>query len=89
VKAYARYDVYDPNQSETVYTKFSNGTLSGNGADDENSLIILGLDYIPEAGIHIMPNVLIKQYTRADSKTDLTGRLTLYAKFNSGKLVGE
>jgi len=89
VKAYARYDVYDPNQSETVYTKFANGTLSGNGADDENSLIILGLDYIPEAGIHIMPNVLIKQYTRADSKTDLTGRLTLYAKFNSGKLVGE
>jgi hypothetical protein len=46
--------------------------LSGNGADDENSLIILGLDYITEAGFTSCQR-MIKQYTMADSKTDLTG----------------
>jgi len=89
LKAYARYDSYDPNNSVTVYTKFSSGKLGGSGLDDDHALFIAGLDYIPTANIHIMPNLLVKSYAKSESKKDITGRLTLYAKFDSGKIVGE
>ncbi len=89
LKAFARYDVYDPNTSETVYTKFSNGKMSGSGLDDENSLLIAGLDYIPVSNMHIMPNVFIKSYAKEGVKDDITARVTLYAKFDSGKIIGE
>jgi len=89
VKVYARYDSYDPNSSETVYTKFSSGKLGGSGLDDDNSLFIMGLDYIPMADLHIMPNLMVKSYAKSENKKDITGRLTLYAKFDSGKIIGE
>ncbi|HOT96061.1 MAG TPA: hypothetical protein PLN61_14110 [bacterium] len=89
LKAFARYDSYDPNTSSTVYTKFASGKVSGDGVDDENTLIIAGLDYIPVSNMHLMPNVMIKNYTKKAVKNDVTARLTLYAKFDSGKIIGE
>jgi hypothetical protein len=87
LKVYARYDSFDPNQSETAYTKFSSSQLSGNGVDDENSLFIAGLDFIPTANVHIMPNAIIKQYSAQGSKNDITARITLYCKFDSGSII--
>ncbi|MDZ7339557.1 MAG: hypothetical protein ONB30_13600 [candidate division KSB1 bacterium] len=88
LKAFARYDYYDPNTSSTIYTKFTNGTLLG-GEQDEEQLLIAGLDYIPVAGVHVMPNVLIKKYSKEGVKDDLTVRLTLSYNYNSGKIVVE
>lgn len=88
LKAFARYDHYDPNTSSTVYTKFASGKLTG-GEKDEENLIIAGLDYIPVAGIHVMPNVLIKKYTKEGVDDDITVRLTLSYNYSSGKIVTE
>lgn len=85
VKAFARYDYYDPNTESNVYTKFSGGKLTG-GADDETNLIIAGLDYSPQKNIHIMPNIIFKSYSQSGMDCDLTGRMTLYYSFSSGKI---
>ncbi len=85
LRVFARYDYYDPNLDETVYTDFTNGQLTG-GADDEYSLIIAGLDFIPRRHIHLMPNILIKNYFRNGKNTDLTARVTLYLKYDPGKM---
>ena len=89
LNAYARYDSYDPNNNETVYTILSSAKLGGSGLDDVHVLFIAGLDYIPTANLNIMPNLLVKSYAKSESKKDITGRLTLYAKFDSGKIIGE
>ena len=60
-----------------------------NGMDDEYSLIIAGVDYIPQARIHIMPNILIKNYTKEGLKSDITARITLYYAYNTGKITVE
>jgi hypothetical protein len=59
VKLFARYDYYDKNNNDDAYTKFdaSTGALTG-GLDDEETLLIAGLDYIPRGNIHIMPNIM-------------------------------
>jgi hypothetical protein len=47
------------------------------------------LDYIPVSNVHLMPNVIITSYTQQDKKNkhDITARLTLYCKFDSGKII--
>jgi hypothetical protein len=88
VKLYARYDFFDNNTEENVITKFdkTTGKLTG-GLDDEYRLIIAGLDYIPSGNVHLMPNIMIKSYTKAGLDRDITARLTFYYKFDSGKIV--
>lgn len=85
LKAFARYDYYDPNTEDKVYTNFSDGKLTG-GVDDEYYLFIAGLDYIPRGNVHIIPNVILKSYTQDSKNTDITARITLYYKFDSGKI---
>jgi len=55
--------------------------------NDEHNLIIAGLDYIAKANVHFMPNVIIKSYTASDKEIDITGKITMYLKFDSGKLI--
>jgi hypothetical protein len=88
LKAFLRYDFFDPNTGDDVYTDFSGGQLTG-GINDDHTLIIAGLDYIPQGNIHIMPNIIIKSYSQDGKDSDLTGRITLYYKFNSGKITVE
>ncbi|MDZ7261679.1 MAG: hypothetical protein ONB05_06205 [candidate division KSB1 bacterium] len=88
LKAFARYDYYDPNTEDEIYTKFDKGKLTG-GMDDEFTLFIGGLDYIPQSNLHFMPNVMIQSYTKSGVETDITGRITVYYKFDSGKIVVE
>jgi hypothetical protein len=90
VKLFARYDYYDKNNNDDAYTKFdaSTGALTG-GLDDEETLLIAGLDYIPRGNIHIMPNIMLKSYTKEGKDSDITARITLYYKFDSGKIVAE
>lgn len=88
LKLFGRYDYFDPNNSDDVYTSFSNGSPVG-GVDDEYSLIIAGLDYIPKGNIHFMPNVLVKSYAKSGVDSDITARVTLYLKFDSGKIIIE
>ena len=85
LKAFSRYDYYDPNTRDDVYTRFADGQLTG-GADDEYRLIIVGLDYIPQPDVHIMPYIMVKQYSQGSKERDLMARITLYYKFNSGKI---
>jgi hypothetical protein len=92
LKAFARYDSYDNNTGDNAFTKFdeTKGKLGGGGLDDEATLLIAGLDYIPSGNVHIMPNVMIKKYASgANKEDDTTARLTLYVKFDSGKVYGE
>ena len=86
LKAFARYDYFDPNTENQVYTDFSDGNLTG-GIDDENTLIIAGFDYIPTGNIHIMPNILVKSYAQDGKDSDITARVTLYYKYDSGKII--
>lgn len=88
LKLFGRYDYFDPNTSDDVFTAFSNGVSTG-GVDDETRLIIAGLDVIPSANIHIMPNIIWKQYASGGKDADLTARVTLYYKFSSGKIIVE
>ncbi|MBN2414371.1 hypothetical protein JXO52_00940 [bacterium] len=81
-KVFARYDSYDPNTGDNV---FVSGTK--NGMHDEYSLIIAGFDFIPRGNIHFMPNIMIKNYSDPDRKNDVTARLTLYYKFDTGKIT--
>ncbi|MBN1996865.1 hypothetical protein JW935_04875 [candidate division KSB1 bacterium] len=86
LKAFARYDYYDVNAENNVYTAFSDGVLTG-GTDDETTLMIAGLDYIPSANVHFMPNIFITGYGSKDTKSDITARITMYYKFDSGKII--
>ena len=88
LKLFARYDYFDPNTGDDVYTEFSDGTLTG-GVDDDFTLLIAGLDYIPSANIHVMPNIMLKSYSGEGEDSDLTARITLYYKFDSGKIIIE
>ncbi len=88
LKVFARYDYYDQNSGDEVYTKFDDKTGKfSSGLDDENTLIIAGLDYIPAGNVHLMPNIMIKQYAKSGLNDDITARLTLHLKFDSGKIV--
>jgi hypothetical protein len=90
VKLFARYDFFDKNNNDDAYTKFdaASGKLTG-GLDDEETLIIAGLDYIPRGNIHIIPNIILKNYAKEDNDSDLTARVTLYYKFDTGKIITE
>lgn len=82
VKLFARYDTSDPNNNDNVWVSDSK-----NGVDDEYSLLFAGLDFFPVADVHFMPNILIKKYTQSGKGDDVTARLTLYYKFDSGKMT--
>ncbi len=88
VKIFGRYDWFEANASETVYTKFDSktGALTG-GKDDGFSMIFAGIDWIPAGNVHIMPNVIVKQYEKSGIDQDVTARVTLYCKFDSGKII--
>ncbi len=86
LKVFGRYDFFDANSDDNVYTKFSSGKLTG-GVDNEVTLVIAGLDYIPRANVHFIPNIMMKSYTNSDLKSDITARVTLYFKYDSGKII--
>ncbi len=86
LKVFGRYDFFDPNTEDDVATSFSNGLLK-TGKDDETGLVIAGLDYIPVGNLHFMPNILYKTYAKPGMDADLTVRLTLYYKFDTGKII--
>lgn len=82
LKVFARYDSFDPNTDDDVWV-----SQTRNGVDDDYSLIIAGLDYIPRGNIHFMPNIMIKRFTADGMNNDVTARMTLYYKFDTGKIV--
>jgi hypothetical protein len=89
VKVFARYDLYDPNNDDSVVTAFDTAKNKlTNGMNDETRLIIAGIDYVAAGGIHLMPNVMIKKYASATGKKDdVTARMTLWFNYNSGKII--
>ncbi|MBN1896000.1 hypothetical protein JW906_16055 [bacterium] len=90
LKMFARYDFFDSNTGDDIYSKFDEKTGKfTSGTDDENTLLIAGLDYIPAGNLHIMPNIILKNYAKEGLDNDLTARLTLYYKFDSGKITIE
>ncbi|MBN2102953.1 hypothetical protein JW835_02830 [bacterium] len=87
---FARYDWFDANTSDHVATEFDKDVLTvTNGKDNETSLIIAGLDFIPAGNLHVMPNVMIRSYTKEGKDSDMTIRLTLYYKYDTGKILIE
>ncbi|MCK5145819.1 hypothetical protein KAR48_03635 [bacterium] len=82
LKVFARYDSFDPNTDDDIWSSDSQ-----NGIDDNYSLIIAGLDFIPRGNIHFMPNIMIRKFAAAGMESDITARLTLYYKFSTGKIV--
>jgi len=69
-KIFGRFDYWDPDTDVD---------------DNEESLIIGGVDFIPAGNVHIMPNVMIRTYAEEDKESDVTGRITFYYKWSSGK----
>ncbi|MGE5683328.1 MAG: hypothetical protein ACM34K_20900, partial [Bacillota bacterium] len=60
-----RYDIYEPNNEKE---------------NDRQSLILGALDFQPDKGVSIMPNVEMISYQGIDPK-DLVGRITFYYQF--------
>jgi len=82
LKAFARYDSFDPNTDDDVWV-----SNAQNGVDDGYALIIAGLDFTPRSNIHFMPNIMIKNYAADGMNNDVTARMTLYYKFDTGKII--
>lgn len=90
LKLFARYDWFDANTADDVVTEFDKDVLKvTNGKDNETSLIIAGLDYIPTGNLHIMPNVIYQSYAQSGLDADITARISLYYKFDTGKIIIE
>ena len=85
---FARYDFFDNNTGDDVYTRFDEktGKFTG-GLDDAYTMLIAGLDYIPAGNVHLMPNLIIRKYAQSGLNDDIIARLTLNLKFDSGKIV--
>ena len=88
LKIFVRYDYFDPNTGNNVVTSFTDGILK-NGKDDETGLLIAGFDFIPSGNLHFIPNIVYKSYAEQGVDADLTARMTLYYKFDSGKIITE
>ncbi|MBN2201164.1 hypothetical protein JW777_04355 [bacterium] len=90
LKVFARYDLFDPNTGDALFTKFDDakGKLTS-GTDDEFTQMFFGLDYVSKGAMHIMPNVIIKNYAAEGKDSDITARLTMWFNFNSGKIITE
>ena len=88
LKIFGRYDYFDPNTGDNVVTSFTDGILR-NGKDDETGLLIAGFDFIPAGNLHFIPNIVYKSYAEQGVDADLTARMTLYYKFDSGKIITE
>jgi hypothetical protein len=88
VKLFARYDCFDNNNSNDVVTAFNSttGALT-NGQDDEFTMLFAGLDYIPAGNVHFMPNIILKKYAQSGKDSDLAVRMTMYLKYDSGKII--
>jgi hypothetical protein len=69
-KVFGRFDYWDPD------------TDSDN---NEESLLIGGLDFIPAGNVHILPNVLIRSYAEDGKDRDVTARVTFLYKWSSEK----
>ncbi len=77
-KLFLRYDSFDPNADDAVYVSDTK-----NGVNDEYTLFIGGLDFTAAKNVHIMPNILIKNYS-SDMDSDVTTRLTVYYNYDTG-----
>ena len=88
VKMFVRYDYFDRNLDDNVVTAFNTdtGILTG-GSGDEQSTFFAGLDFIPASNVHLMPNIIYTMYSQDGKNSDVIARVTLYYKFNSGKII--
>jgi len=73
LKAFARFDYYDPD------------TKSDSTGYKENFFTV-GLDYMPIESVHFMPNVWVNSYSAKNSsaierKADVVGRITFYYNY--------
>ena len=81
IRLFGRYDLFDPNNSDTVFAG------SSAGIDDEYRYMIFGVDYEAAKDVHIMPNVVIHDYTLDNKKSDVVARITLFYKYTSNDLA--
>lgn len=66
VDVFARLDYYDPDKSR---------------GQDEETMVIGGVDIAPAGNIHIMPNVMATIYASADADTEVVPRMTVFYEF--------
>lgn len=66
VDIFARLDYYDPGASR---------------GQDEETMVIGGVDIAPAGNIHIMPNVMVTIYASSDAETEVIPRMTVFYKF--------
>ena len=79
LKAFARYDYFDPNTDDHVYID-----PAMNGKDDEETLVLAGLDLTVANTLHLMPNIIIKGYRNNNIDQDITARITFSYKYDTG-----
>ncbi len=66
VDIFARLDYYDPGRST---------------GQDEETMVIGGVDIAPAGNIHIMPNVVATIYAPSNADTEVIPRMTVFYKF--------
>jgi len=81
LKAFARYDYFDPNTDNKVYVD-----PDINGHKDEETLIIAGLDVTVQNAFHIMPNIIITGYRNENIDNDITARITFSYNYKTEKI---
>jgi hypothetical protein len=70
LNAYARFDLYDPDTKNTT-------------SGYKESIIVVGLDYMPIKNVHIMPNLWVNTFSNKTSggtnpNADVVGRMTFF-----------
>ena len=96
VRAWVRYDLYNPNTKydNSTYTKYSSlyGVSITYEPNNKEGFLSTGIDYMPVNNVHVMPNVWYNKYTgqqknlagAAAKDHDLVWRITFF--FTFGKL---
>lgn len=93
LKAFARYDIYDPNTQykNTSYSKYDAlyNLSTAYEPNNKEAFVSVGLDYSPATNVHLMPNIWYTRYigkganltANANHDYDLVYRLTFYFTF--------
>ncbi|MBS1946511.1 MAG: hypothetical protein JST47_01980 [Bacteroidetes bacterium] len=96
LRAWARYDLYNPNTNydHSAYTKYATlyGVSTSYEPNNKERFLSIGIDYMPVNNVHVMPNLWYNKYIgqqanlvgAAAKDHDLVWRLTFY--FTFGKL---
>jgi len=72
-----------PGKTFKVFGRFDHWDPDTDIDNNEETLLIGGLDFISAGNVHIMPNVVVRSYAEDGKDSDITARITFFYKWSS------